>query len=450
MRSLSIKLILAFLLVSLAGTALGALFAAVTTARQFNEFVLDQAQMGLVENLTAYYETNGSWQGVDEAFRFSRLWRDRENGRMQMPVLLDMNGRVLIGHMGGPSGMRLSAADLERGIPIEVGGEVVGVLLPSPQMPRDELVAAETAFLRRVNQTLFVGSLGGTLLGVLLGIVLARTLTRPIRELTTATRAVAQGDLAQQVPVRSADELGALARAFNQMSADLAQASQLRRQMTADIAHDLRTPLSVILGYTEALNDGKLAGDPELYGVLHREAQHLSHLVDDLRTLSLADAGELPLQRQPEDPRELLARTAAAYASQAQARELALEATAPADLPAINVDAERMAQVLGNLVSNALRYTPAGGRITLEARPAPGGAGVQLLVSDTGAGIAPQALPHIFERFYRGDEARAQQGEESGLGLAIAKSIVEAHGGTIAARSELGLGTTFVLTFAGS
>lgn len=447
MRSLSLKLLLAFLVVSLTGTALGALFAAVTTARQFNEFVLNQAQSGLVDNLTAYYAVNGTWQGVDDAFRFNRLWRDR-GGHMDMPVLAGADGRVLIGHMGYPPGSRLSGRELERGIPLIVDGDVVGVLLPSSQMPRQELVAAETAFLGRVNQTLFVGMAGGTLLGLLLGVVLARTLTRPIRELTVATRAVAQGDLEQQVPVRSADELGELARAFNQMSTDLAQSSQLRRQMTADIAHDLRTPLSVILGYTEALSDGKLAGTPDLYGVLHREAQHLNHLVDDLRTLSLADAGELPLQRQPQSPRELLERTAAAYAVQAQARGLALAVRAPADLPAILVDAERMAQVLGNLVSNALRYTPAGGRVTLDARLAPDGAGVQLLVADTGDGIAPDVLPHIFERFYRGDAARVQNGEESGLGLAIAKSIVEAHGGGIAVQSTPGAGTQFVLTLA--
>jgi signal transduction histidine kinase len=239
------------------------------------------------------------------------------------------------------------------------------------------------------------------------------------------------------------EELGELAAAFNQMSADLARANKLRRQMTANIAHDLRTPLSVIAGYTEALRDGVLQPLPETFQTLHQEAEHLSLLVKDLRTLSLADAGELKLTRQLVHPHELLERMAAAYLPKAQELEVTLQVTAQANVPPVNVDPERMVQVLGNLVSNALRYTPAGGQISLAA--AQRGNNVLLTVQDNGVGIAPDELPRIFDRFYRGDEARQASEGESGLGLAIAKSLVELHGGTITVESALGEGATFTI-----
>jgi signal transduction histidine kinase len=290
-----------------------------------------------------------------------------------------------------------------------------------------------------------VGAFGATLVALVLGILLARTLTRPIRELTFATRAVAKGDLAQQVSVHSQDELGELAVAFNQMSIDLARSQELRRQMTADIAHELRTPLSIISGYTESLRDGRLPATPDTFDIVYDEVQHLSRLVRDLRTLSLAEAGELLLSYQPTAPQELLASTAATYAHQAQDRNVSLQVKTSPELPKIDVDPDRMAQVLGNLVSNGLRYTPDGGLIVLEAA-APSSNELQLTVGDNGTGIALEDLPHVFDRFYRGDTSQQMDDGESGLGLAIAKSIVEMHGGIISVESELGNGTTFEIS----
>ena len=277
---------------------------------------------------------------------------------------------------------------------------------------------------------------------MLLGFLLARRLTQPIRELTSATQAVAQGALGNQVTVRSRDELGNLAASFNRMSSDLARSSSLRRQMTADIAHDLRTPLSVLLGYTEALRDGKLPADQEIFDTMHVEAQHLQRLIDDLRTLSLADAGELPLARQPASPAALLERSAAAYRTLADEHGVRIDVRAEPKLPSVDVDSERIAQVLGNLISNAVRYTPAGGSIRLRAAAGDGQAVLE--VADTGSGIDAQDLPHVFDRFYRADLSRQHDGS-SGLGLAIAKGIVEAHGGTIEAQSVLRQGTTFTI-----
>jgi len=204
------------------------------------------------------------------------------------------------------------------------------------------------------------GMVGGIML---LGGVLAYSLTRRLRELTAATKKVAAGQLGYQVEVRSHDEVGELARAFNQMSADLENSNQIRKQMTADIAHDLRSPLSVILGYTEALSDRKIEGSQEIYEVLYQEAEQLNHLIEDLRTLSLADAGELALNKQPVSPKELLVDAARAYQHQAELKKISLRVVTEDHLSKITVDPNRMTQVLSNLLSNALRYTPEGGEI---------------------------------------------------------------------------------------
>jgi signal transduction histidine kinase len=228
------------------------------------------------------------------------------------------------------------------------------------------------------------------------------------------------------------------------MSADLGRSNELRRQMTADIAHDLRSPLTVIAGYTESMRDGVLEPSSERLQVIEQEVQHLQHLVEDLRTLSLADANELPLNRGRVAPAELIERTGAAYAHQARQGFVELETHIAPDLPEVQVDAERMAQVLGNLVSNAVRYTPPGGKIILSAQE--DGGSLSLSVEDNGEGIPAEILPNIFERFYRADDARHQDAGETGLGLAIARSIVEAHGGTIAVRSAPGQGACFTIT----
>lgn len=295
-----------------------------------------------------------------------------------------------------------------------------------------------------VYRGLGLGIGAGVLLALGVGLLLAKQLTRPIRALTAATGTLADGDLGTQLPVTSEDEIGELTRSFNQMSHDLAHANQLRQQMTADIAHDLRTPLTVISGYTEGLSEGKFKASPETFRMMHQQVQQLQHLLDDLRTLSLADAGELSLHKRPIDPRALLERTAVAYLQQAEAQAITISVDADTNLPPINVDVQRMVQVLNNLVSNALRYTPANGTITLSSNVQ--NDHVLLSVRDTGIGIPAKDLPNIFERFYRADSNRTRTDHDaSGLGLAITKAIVEAHNGTISVESELGVGTAFTV-----
>jgi signal transduction histidine kinase len=450
MRSLAWKLVCAFLIVGVAGAALAFVLARWFTLKEFDRLVLDQAQSDFVDQVSVHYQIHGSWDGVARSLPpRAPVPQPPQPGDRASPVqqpppfsfaLVDQNGYVVVPAARHRIGDHVPAADLARGVAVEVDGQVVGTVLTTGSPP--ELTPREELFLERTNQALLYAALGATAMALFLGIFLARTLTRPLRELTRAIRAMTQGELEQRIPVRSQDELGQLAAAFNLMSADLARANQLRRQMTADIAHDLRSPLAVITGYVESLRDGVLDPSPERFDVMYSEAQHLQRLVEDLRTLSLADAGELTLNCQPTSPGALLERAAAAYSRRAQRRDIALQVQAGA-LPEINVDPERMAQVLGNLLSNALRHTPEGGQIVLSARQQVNG--LQLAVQDSGEGIAPEDLPHVFDRFYRGDASRQQQEGESGLGLAIAKSIIEAHGGTIAVQSELGRGTTFVM-----
>ena len=227
------------------------------------------------------------------------------------------------------------------------------------------------------------------------------------------------------------------------MSSDLAQASRLRRQMTADIAHDLRTPLTVLRGYAEGLSDGSIQGGKELYGALHQEVAHLQHLVEDLRTLSLADAGELALNRRAVDPKALLERAGLAHVISAQGKGVHIRVDASETLPSVAVDIERITQVLKNLITNALRFTSQG-EIILSASSRKGT--VTLQVIDSGMGIAPDDLQFVFDRFYKADGSRQRDGQaQSGLGLAIARAIVEAHDGTIGAESTVGKGTRFTI-----
>lgn len=434
---------LAFLAVGLLGTVLVATVINRRAQLEFSHFVTRRYEQDLVRQLTFFYQTNSSWDNIERLVeRFPRI-RSNGGGKKRFSGLLaDASGVILIGSDRYGPGESLSPSQLRRATPVVVDNEVVGHLLLIP--PEDLLQGqAERFFLDRFASAVTWGALGGTTLALLLGVLLARTLTQPLQELTTATESIAAGDLGRQVSVRSNDEIGKLAASFNTMSLRLKEANQLRKQMTADIAHDLRTPLSVILGYTEALHDGKLQGSSEMYEVLHRQARHLSHLVDDLRTLSLADAGELSLQKRTVSPVSLIEQALKAHRGRAEEEQIQLSVDINRPLPKVYVDPERIMQVLGNLISNALRHTKPEGEIRIQAKGENGH--LQLSVVDTGGGIAAEDLPHVFERFYRADKTRAQEGE-SGLGLPIAKSIIEAHGGTISAQSQLGQGAVFTIS----
>ena len=450
MRSLATKLTLAFLLVGLTGAVLVAVIVQQRTRLAFTEFILNREQQILVNNLVFYYRANGSWDGLPQNLpdllsampRLATGERDDDHDWAGL-TLVGPDKVVIFSVLPGRVGDTVSTSLLERGAALEMDGEIIGWLLVTPNTRELIPNSAEDIFLRTVNRASLTSALVAALLALALGTLLALTLTRSLRELTEATVEIARGRFGKQVKVRSKDELGELAVSFNQMSLDLERATQARRQMTADIAHDLRSPLSVLSGYAEALSDGKLTGTSEIYDILHQETNHLSRLVEDLRLLSLADAGELQLLLQTISPQALLERTATRHAVAAQQHAINLRVAVASNLPEVNVDVERMSQVLDNLILNAFRYTLGGGEVVLAGDMADGH--VRLQIRDSGSGISPEDLPHIFDRFYRGDKAR-RDSSESGLGLAIAKSIVEAHGGQIGVESQPGQGAVFTIT----
>jgi len=288
--------------------------------------------------------------------------------------------------------------------------------------------------------------LGFTLLSFLLGGLAFRRLGTPFADIMSATDAIASGDLSVRLRENNRGPLGNLARRFNNMVAELERSEQQRRNLTADIAHELRTPLHIIQGNLEGMLDGVYEDgvyeptDENINDTLD-ETRLLARLVDDLQTLSLAEAGQLPLHPTRFLLSDLLTDVAAGFESRASAQNVVLHVDVPDPSPEIEADYDRLIQVLANLLTNALRHTPENGQITLQAESMP--EGVRMIVSDTGVGISSTDLPYIFDRFWRGDKSRARTEGSSGLGLAITRQLILAHGGTITAESELGKGTTF-------
>ena len=453
-NSINFKLTLAFLIVGLTGIALVAILVWGVTSNEFNRFVNNRSLSDYTTVAKTYYVAHHSWSGVSDSLRqFNTSIQSNQTGNGPGPegvngpppqpyLLVDQNWVVVA--PGGPFKLdeKVSADHFQSHVAITVNNTTVGYVLVTGRPVRPN--SFESSFLQRTSTALLLAALGAAAIALLLGFFLARSITRPIRELTAATRDMAAGHLNQQVPVRSKDELGELTQNFNQMSADLEHSNQLRRQMTADIAHDLRTPLSVITGYLEGLKDGVIKPTPKRFTAMYDESIYLQRLVEDLRTLSLADAGELSLTRQPILPGEIIHRLADTFQHQADINQVHLQTAVDAQLPAINIDPERMQQALGNLVSNALRFTPSGGEIVLSARQEDDH--IQMEIKDSGSGIEADELPHVFDRFYRGDESRHDGG--SGLGLAIAKSLIELQGGQISASSAgPGTGSVFTIQF---
>lgn len=416
------------------------------TVREFDRLVDAQARAEFMEQVTTYYQNNGNWQGVMSAL--PRPFPPPPVGQNPPPgppreapyALLNVAGCVVV--PSGPFRLGDCPEVRERREPLLLDEEVIGTMIKVRELAgRGPL---EQAYILRTDRALFFSAISVTVVAIILGLVVARTLIHPLKTLTNAIHALKAGELGQQVPVQSEDELGELAHAFNQMSTDLARANQLRRDMTADIAHELRNPLHVITGYLEAMSDGVLQPTKERLASLYDEAHHLQLLVSDLRTLSSADAGELSLHCEAVAPRDLLQRVHSAWQTQAELQQIELTHIVPADLPAANLDPERMMQVLNNLVGNALRHTPTGGTVTVTAET--NASHLLLTVRDTGSGIAKEQLGLVFERFYRADPMAEENRGGTGLGLAIARSIVEAHDGTLSATSMgLGQGTTFLI-----
>jgi len=327
---------------------------------------------------------------------------------------------------------------------MSLGAEFLGKVYISSDPAAEPYVAPFLRLSTSINRSLLLGGSLAIAIALLLTFVLSRRISSPIGALARAARRLGRGDLSQRVQLQGEGEVAALAQAFNSMAVDLEHSEQLRRNMVADVAHELRTPLSNIQGYLEAIRDRVIKPDAATIRSLNEEAALLSRLVNELQELSLAEAGELKLVYQAEDITKLVKQAVTPWQPKVAAKEISLSIDLPDNLPLVNIDWQRVNQVLHNLLENAVAYTHKGGTINVAAITQ--GDWVEVCVSDTGEGIPAEDLPNIFERFYRVDKSRARVTGGSGLGLTIAKRLVEAHGGKITVQSELQKGSRFSFT----
>jgi two-component system OmpR family sensor kinase/two-component system sensor histidine kinase BaeS len=483
MNRLWVRLTLAFVLVTLVGVSTVALLANLSASSQFRHYLARSQMRGwdnLTNDLAAYYERQGSWEGVEDVFgdMGGPMQPGRGQGAVQpgwgrgpmwwggaSTLLADGRGLIVYDSQGRRAGETLNRSEQKLAIPIQAEGQIVGFLLAIPSSGM-QLQPQEQSFLDQVNQALLLaGALAGAL-SILLGLGLSRGLTAPLARLTAAARRIAGGDLSQRVPETGSAEIATLGQAFNQMAADLEKAEELRRNLLADVAHELRTPLSVLQGNLRAILDGVYPLEQAEIAALYDESRLLSRLVDDLHELAQAEAGQLHLDLRPTDVVEVVQTALANLAVAAEAKGVRLATDLAHGLPPVLVDPDRLAQIMRNLLSNALRHTPEGGQITVSAtyngRCEFNEAAVRIVVADTGEGIPPDDLAHIFDRFWRADRSRARQtvglsiprqardsassGRGSGLGLAIARHLVQAQGGQMGVESEVGQGSRFWFT----
>lgn len=464
-RSLRMRLILSFLGVIVATAGLVVVLANRITADRFTYLVSRTGRMQaqrLSPLFADYYQEVGSWSGVESLvqsgldLRWNPMGPGRRGNGMQWMqgtgmmqsgddrlILADAGGWIVTDSAGHSTDQRFSPTDLNQGAPVIVHGEQVGTLIVASAL--GTLTTDQSAFLSQVNRLMVGAAIAAGLAVLLMAWLQARSIVAPVRALAEAARRVAGGDLSQRVAITSQDELGEMATAFNTMAAELEHQHALRRRAMADVAHELRTPLSVLQIDLESIEDGLTAPTPEVIAGLREEVGMLNRLVEDLRMLSLAEAGELQMETQSLDVAELVQTTVKRVRGAAREKGVALFVQLPDRLSLIVGDRQRLVQVLLNLLSNALRHTPHKGQITVTARQV-GENEVQVAVRDTGEGIPADELPHVFERFYRTDCGRGRDTGGSGLGLTIARSLVEAHGGHLWAESTEGDGSTF--TFA--
>lgn len=460
-QSLFVRLMFAFALIILIAVTIIFVIVNQTTANEFRAYMFHGGMTPfdqIARELGAYYAARGSWQGVERYFAQgfdggmgAMMGGSRGRwGTFQMrgasPMLADQNGSVVATRDGSGVGQKATSAQLDSGVPIQVDGQTVGTLVSS-SLNTALLDAQQQEFLTRTNLSLLLAGVVAGALALVFGFLLFYQITAPLHALTTAARKIAAGDFTARVANPRDDEVGQVGRAFNAMAEGLAQSEAARRNMIADIAHELRNPLGVIQGQLEGMLDGVFPTTGEQIASLYDETVLLARLISDLRDLALADAGQLQITRQPTNLRALIEKTASAFALPANEKNISLTTQITEPLPQLNLDAQRIEQVLRNLIGNALRHTPEGGTVRVECTAVGGRqSAVIARVSDTGAGISREDLPHVFERFWRGDKSRSRAGGGAGLGLAIAKQLIAAHGGAIGVESEAGRGATFWFT----
>lgn len=454
MNRLWVRLAGAFLAVALLAVVGVAVVVDRATESSFRSYIGRQNMLGgnpdLPAALEAHYAASGTWDGADALLPGQRGGAAGGRGAGQGPaqgrgegpgyLLAAADGTILVANNAADVQRPLTGDERDRAVPLVVEGRTVGYLSRTG-VEAQALDRAEQRFLDEVSTALALAAVGAIALALVLALGLSWALLRPLRALQQSSEAIARGDLGAQMTVTGPTEYRTVASAFNRMSAALAESTALRQRMTSDIAHELRAPVSVMRAQLEAMLDGVFPLNADQLAIVYDETLHLGRLIEDLRTLTRAEAGRLPLNFTAVDPAALAQRVATEFLPLAQDQQIALDTAIEPDLPAIRADDDRLRQVFSNLLANALAHTPAGGRITVSAGR---GAGVvRFGVADTGPGLAPEQAAHVFERFYRTDDARQRDQGGSGLGLAIAHELVRLHGGRIAVESAPGVGSTF-------
>jgi signal transduction histidine kinase len=439
LHSLRVRLLLATILVVIIAVGVTAFVATRRTAGEFARYVerrspIDERRLGYL--LSRYYENHRGWEGIQPEIA--------ELGRIagQRVVLADSAGAVLADSenllIGQTVGERWPAPRAW----VKQGGRPIAAVyldpLEGPPSP-------DAAFISAVNRSVLFGALAAGIAAVIVTLFISGRILRPVENLTVAAQQMSHGDLSARVPVESDDELGQLATAFNGMAENISRQEELRRNMVGDVAHELRTPLTNLRGYLEATRDGLVQPDAALVDNLYEETMLLTRLVTDLHELAQAEAGQLTLVRTPTPIGEVIEKAVEILRPQAEGKGVTLSVAMTPDLPLAEIDRERIGQVLRNLLNNALAHTPTGGVIEVSAARENGA--IRVMVRDTGEGISAEDLPHVFDRFYRADRSRARQTGGYGLGLAIVRQLVEAHGGAVAVEIRIvGKGSAFSFT----
>ncbi len=461
-RTLSGKFILSFLAVALLTILVVSVVIRLNSGNSLFELVVEQQTALLSDSIKTYYTANGTMEGYGnylqstnpETFKPGKTAGQTGQGSgqgsgqgLQMRGLygvVDAEYRALLPTFGYSIGQTVPQENMQNAVAVDVNGQTVAWIIPDTKK-QFELNTEEQLFLQRTNQAIGFAALAGIVVAVAMGALLASMLLRPIRSLTKASKDMANGNFDQQVPVTSKDELGQLTATFNQMSRELSQADEQRKRLTADITHDLSTPIQIISGYLEMAEDGKVELTPQRVDILKTELDHLRRLVGDLGTLTQVEAGGLDFQLQKVNPVTLLKSVHQTYQPIAARQKVDLILEESRKSNDIFVDEGRTAQVLKNLIENALRYTDKNGTITLSVTS---GDKVHILVKDDGSGIDPADLPFVFDRFYKADKSRGGNSGKMGLGLAICKALVIAQGGLITANSDgKGFGTIIDISF---
>jgi two-component system OmpR family sensor kinase/two-component system sensor histidine kinase BaeS len=452
MNRLWVQLSLAFGTVIIVAVLTAALLANFQVSADFRQYVMRNQMMEstLLPTLTAYYADYGSWQGVETVLAgltgpgMMGQGRGQGNGRGQRQgapgfIVTDSGGQIIFSSTGRTG--QLSDQEQRSTVPVQWQGQTIGYVVTTTPPNQAGLTAAAETFLQQINRSLITAGLIAGILGMALGVLIARNLSAPMGRLAGAARRIAQGHLNERVPVKGAEEITNLATAFNEMAEHLEQAEQLRRNLVADVAHELRTPLSVVQGNLRAILDDVYPLEKEEIASIYDETLVLNRLISDLRDLAQAEAGQLSLNLEQIDLHQLIAGVTDRFKELARQKDVRLVTQIPTRLPPVEADEDRLRQVLHNYLSNAIRHTPEGSQITISGRAVAGQ--VRVSVNDTGPGISADELPYVFNRFWRADGSRSRDQGGSGLGLAIAQQLIKAHHGEVGVESEPGQGSRF-------